>query len=562
MNIRDWVKKKIIGLIGISKESDAPDADRLVFINNDDKLTIQRIHEYNLWYQGDADELLNFYTHQNTIEYNYEPWYSRNKRNYFWAISSSESDIKRTHSGMFRDVIDTLVNIMPFPMTRAGVLDLENTKKKNVVDSNLQKIIKESGIKDIYTQKQLPMTLVEGWGCYKINWDLNISDYPILVYYRAENVDFVYQNDKITGIIFKDYYNNGKKRYMLSETRRIKSERDTAGRIKRNLVIEKELFEVNLQDPDYIKAVDFSAVPELQDVEKYIEIGPYNGFLAMPCIIFENTSKCGGYGRSIMTGKISLFDDLDQCLSQAANAVRKSTPIEYFNTDFLERDNNGMPKQPKAYDRKYTLYRGQRSADGSSTSDAPVTVTQPNVDFHKYSEQAVQIQLQIINGIMSPATLGIDISKKDNAEAQREKEKVTIFTRNAIIDKEMEILRSILNEMLCAYEFMHKGEITVQDYDISIKYNEFADDSFENKLKVLGQAFAQEDISEDMFMQKLYGDTLSPADYKKELDWLKEHHTAPRDEGMLGAAGGGMNVPGGPGADKMAEMLEGRLDEQ
>lgn len=561
MNIREWVKKKIIGLIGIAKESDAPDADRLVFINNDDKLTIQRIHEYNLWYQGDADELLNFYTHQNTIEYNYEPWYSRNKRNYFWAIGSTESDIKRTHSGMFRDVIDTLVNIIPFPLTRAGVLDLSDTNKDNLVDKHLQAIIKESQIKDIYKQKQLPLTLVEGWGCYKINWDLNISDYPILVYYRAENVDFVYQNDRITGIIFKDYYNNGKKRYMLSETRRTKAERGEDGKIRRNLVIEKELYEVNLQDPDYIKPVEFSAVPELSDVERYVEIGPYNGFLAVPSIFFENTSRCGGYGRSIMTGKISLFDDLDQCLSQAANTVRKSTPIEYFNTEFLERDNNGMPKQPHSYDRKYTLYRGQRSADGSSMSSDPVTVTQPNVDFSKYSDQAVQIQLQIINGIMSPATLGIDIAKKDNAEAQREKEKVTIFTRNAIIDKETDILRGVLNEMLCAYEFMHSGVITVQDYDISIKFNEFADDSFENKLEKLGAAFAQENLSEDMYMQKLYGDTLSPADFKKELDWLKEHHTAPRDDGMLGAEGGGMNIPGGPGADKMAAVLEGGINE-
>ena len=145
---------------------------------------------------------------------------------------------------------------------------------------------------------------------------------------------------------------------------------------------------------------------------------------------------------------------------------------------------------------------------------------------------------------MSPATLGIDIAKKDNAEAQREKEKVTIFTRNMIIEEETEILKDLCSQLLCAKELMDKNEITVRDYDISVKFSEFADDSFETKLEKLGAAFDSETISEEMYMQKLYGNSLSKADYDKELKWLKEHHTKPRDEGMQGMAGGGENAPG------------------
>jgi hypothetical protein len=91
---------------------------------------------------------------------------------------------------------------------------------------------------------------------------------------------------------------------------------------------------------------------------------------------------------------------------------------------------------------------------------------------------------------------------------------------------------------------MDKNEITVRDYDISVKFSEFADDSFETKLEKLGAAFDSETISEEMYMQKLYGNSLSKADYDKELKWLKEHHTKPRDEGMQGMAGGGENAPG------------------
>ena len=52
--------------------------------------------------------------------------------------------------------------------------------------------------------------------------------------------------------------------------------------------------------------------------------------------------------------------------------------------------------------------------------------------------------LQIMNGIISPATLGMDIAKKDNAEAQREKEKVTVFTRNKLARAEKKILEKIV----------------------------------------------------------------------------------------------------------------------
>lgn len=530
MTILEHIKKKILGLVGLARGTDRTDDERLTFINDEQRLVKSRIQEYNIWYDGDGDELLNYYTHENVVGYNYEPYYSRNKRDYFWSRSASENDVKRTHSGQPRNIVDTLVSIIRFPNINAQPLG----ESQNKVDSNLKKIIKESGLKELYKQEQLPLTLVEGWGCYKINWDIDESDYPILEYYRAENVDYIYRYGRIKGVIFKDFYiGKNNKRYLLTETRRLE---------KRNLIIEKELFSVTASG-DYIVEENFDAVPELKDIEKYIEIENLGMLWAVPSIFYKETSKKGGYGRSIFTGKIDLFDDLDQVLSQAANSVRKSTVVEYFNSDFLERDTmTGLAKQPHSYDRKYSVYQGQRDANGASNSSDPVQVTQPAINFQQYSDQAISIVMQIIQGIMSPATLGIDISKKDNAEAQREKEKITIFTRNGIIDEETEILKELCRQLLCAYEFMHSGEVSCTEYDISVKFSEFADDSFENKLTVLTKAYDSSAISDEMFMTKLYGDTLSTEDFAKELEWLKEHHTQPRDDGWQGADGDGENL--------------------
>ena len=523
MTLLEKIRSKVLGMVGLAKD-DKSEEDRLTFINDSERITKARLREYNIWYYGDGDELLNFYTHQNITEYNVEPWYSRNKRNYFWSISSTENDIKRSHSGQPRNIVDTLVAIVKYPKIEA-------------TGTVLDQILKDCNFKNIYKGQQLPLTLVEGWGCYKINWDLDISEYPYPVYYRAENVDFVIKAGRIIGVIFKDYYTDGDNRkYLLLETRSCKTLDN-----KRCLVIERELFKAD-RSGDFITPIyDFSEVPELAGMDKKVVFENMKHLLAVPSILFDNTSNAGGYGRSIFTGKIDLFDDLDQCLSQAANTVRRSTAVEYYNTDFLERDSEtGMPKQPKSYDRKYVMYAGQRGADGGSTSSEPVQVTQPNLDFAQYSDQAIQILIQIINGVMSPATLGIDIAKKDNAEAQREKEKVTIFTRNWIIDSETDIVKSVCEQLLCAYEYMKTGKITKFDYNITVKYSEFADDSYENKLEKLGEAFDSELLSEKMFMDRLYGDSLSAEEYERELNWLKENHTKPKTEGMKGAFAGEM----------------------
>ena len=535
MTIKEFLRKKILGLVGLSRDT-SPDKERLTFISDNDRLVRTRLREYNTWYGGDGDELLNLYTRGNMFEFHTEPYQSRNKRNYFWSISSTEDDIKRTHSGQPRNIIDTLVMITKFPTIRM------QDKREQAI---LYYILKDCKLKNIYKNQQMPLTLVEGWGCYKINFDKDLTDYPYPVYYRADNVDFVYKAGRIVGAIFKDYYTDGEsKNYMLVETRSLRFDEEKQERV---LVIEKELFTTN-KDGLYIVNVDLLKEENLPEEVKgfksediYMEISNMNSLLAVPCIFFENTSGTGGYGRSIFTGKLDLFDDLDQCLSQASNAVRKSTPTEYFDTEFLERDKRtGMPVQPKAYDRKYVFYKGQKGADGEGKSKDPIQVTQPNLNFEQYSDQAIKILMQIINGIMSPATLGIDVAKKDNAEAQREKEKVTIFTRNAIIDSEYDIVNDLCQELLRAYELMHKGEITKQDYDITIKFSEFADDSYENKLEVLGSAFDNELISEKMFMDKLYGDTLSDAEYEEEMNWLKENHTKPKQAAMQNMVQGQM----------------------
>ena len=76
---------------------------------------------------------------------------------------------------------------------------------------------------------------------------------------------------------------------------------------------------------------------------------------------------------------------------------------------------------------------------------------------------------------------------------------------------------------MVANELMHNGTITNTDYDISIKYSEFADTSYENKLGTLGDAYIKGMLSTDMYISKLYGDSITEEEKQAEKEYLESN---------------------------------------
>lgn len=518
---KEYIRLKTLGITGLIDSSIDPvvRANRYLFVNDINEVKKQRLEEYIIWYLGDSDRLKNFFTRANAISYNMDPLYNENKKSYFWAVSSTEHDIKRTHSGHPRNIVDTLVYIMTIPNIT------NDSDKTGVVNDNLHKILKANNFKQQITQQSRPLTLVEGWGAWKINWDKRLSDYPILLYYRADRVDFIYQSNQLRAIIYKDFFQDADgKNYVLYETRRLGDYTDPETKlVSTSLFIEKELYEIT--PADQLIPCKLESLPQLKDIVPQIVIQNFKHFLGYPNIFYHDVSE-EFYGRSIFTGKTDIFDDLDQCMSQGANAVRRSTVHEYFNTLYLETDPvTGLPIQPDAFDRKYIKYAGATGADGTAADSKPVQVVQPAVNFQQYSEEERNLLMTAISGIMSPATLGIDIAKKDNADAQREKEKVTIFTRNNLLDEEEPVFEHVCSDLLVAYELMNlkEGEqLSCTEYQINVQYPEFANDSWEKKLEAVQTGWSGGLLSDQMAIDLLHGDSISKETKERELKFLKD----------------------------------------
>lgn len=500
MTIIDNIIQKILKLLGVQKLVDNPNDERYTYLSDEDVINRQKVKENKIWYYGDSNELLNYYTNEQTYGSFKEPIYNRNRRQYFWSQSSEEYEIKRVHSGIPNAIITTLVNAIGTP---------EVSSQNEIVNQHIEKIYEENDLINLINQKQMPLTCAEGWGAFKPIIDSSLSDYPLIEYYEADDVEFVKKKGKLIGVIFKDYYVYNKKNYLFLETRR------TA---EGNSYIEYELYELGKNNE--AKKVELSTIPEFSKLNPNgLEIKGLKIPLAVDSMFFEDIFN-QGYGKSLFAGKIDLFDDLDQSLSQRSQTCRVSTPVEYYPVDLLERGTNGKPLLPKTYNRQYVKI--DSFPDGDGNTNGQITSTQPQLNFEQYTQEQYAILEMILNGILSPATMGIDIAKKDNAEAQREKEKVTIMTRNNIIDRQTKIIKRLITICLMLKEFIDTQTITITDYDISVKFCEFANPSFESLAQTLQPLWSAGAMSTEMFIEKLYGDSLSDEEKQIEIQKINE----------------------------------------
>lgn len=479
-----------------------PHSARFTFINSEDGIWLSNLDVYETWYTGDTNQLLNLYTEKQLIGFNKEPIYRRNDRSLFWAQSAMEDGFKRTHVPMARAMADVTVNLIGFPAIKCPA-----------EQSRVDRLIRDTRLRQVMTEQQMPLTFVCGWGCYKPRWIQ--GEGVSLAFYKAKDVDFVCRNGRFLGADFRDYYVKGSETYCLVESRYVKSAVDGTP----ISTIEYHLYRTYEGDGEGQSGVEvpLNTIGELANLAT-IELVGYGKPLCAPCRFFYDPLH-EEYGRSAYQGLIELFDDLDQNASIASMTTRKSLPIEYIPSTAMDRDRNGNVSLPSAFQRQYVQTKGALVADSKGDGDK-IQVTQPKLNLDQYEVERLSIMDSILVGMFSPATFGIDVSRKDNATAQREKEKISILTRNNMIAEEADILRNALEGCMVLEDF-ESGKAIEKTPEISIEFNEFANPSLEEELGSLLPSLQAGAISPEKFVDLVWGDKLPPKARQIELDWIK-----------------------------------------
>ena len=83
-----------------------------------------------------------------------------------------------------------------------------------------------------------------------------------------------------------------------------------------------------------------------------------------------------------------------------------------------------------------------------------IDTIQPEIRYDAFLSTYSATLNMCLQGVLSPATLGIDVGRMASGEAQREKKDVTGYTRNAITDALEKTLPVLVSAVLKTYDNM------------------------------------------------------------------------------------------------------------
>ena len=506
-----------------------------MYVSNEEMLRLGEIMEYTTWYNGNSSELLEFYTESMNTYFPSNPIYLRNRMQYFWARSvNAKKAFRRTHDNLFADIIDVLTNVVGTP-TIVG-------KEKELAEE----LEESKGLFHVVNQKQIPLTLAQGTGCFKISSSPYEST-PSLDYYTADRVRYHARGEHIIGIDFIDYLKDDKGlKYMLVEKRYLTRSGENGGG---DLHIDFHLYRwVNWQDSGNTE-VGLDTLEETKDLKPTTVTKGLGKLFAVPTTILMD--KRGGlYGRSIGEGKLDLLDMVDEAWSIEGRAIRLSTPQTYMPESLLRTtevpvtDGYGNHEtkiervEPDEFDRDFVVTNDDVIPNGDGRlQSGGIMVDQPHMDVDQYDKTRRRAIIEILNGIMSVATLGVTLNPGMNEPLEsREREKITTLTRNIIIAKEKTILENVLTDLMDMADYKRNGYFFLRAENdktrVEVRFSEFANPSLETELKVLGSAWSSGQISTELYVENLWKDRLTDEEKQAEKERLEQA----RHEALLAPA--------------------------
>lgn len=490
-----WLKDKIKNYLEI-KEPQALSINIDQLTDNEGQVFINKI-----WYRGNAGEL----------EQLYASLADDNAGNsHFWGSkpTTSMKNIRKIHTGLPALIVDTLSNVSTDDLDK---IDVEKRQEE------WENISKENKIKKLL-KKAVTKALWGGDGAFKWSIDTDISKYPIIEFYGADRVEYEYERSRLIAIIFKTKKIINKKPYILHERY------DKDGITFK--LYNKEGKEENIND-----------FPEL--AKKYQPVENKAAFMmALPFMIFES-EKNEGRGKSIFDGKLDNFDAFDEVWSQWMLAVRKGQIKEYIPDNLVPRDpTTGVPLGRNSFDNDFILM----GSDMSENAQNKIETTQGEIQAQALLSTYVTALDLCLQGIISPSTLGIDTKKLDNAEAQREKEKTTLYRRNQIIEVLEETIKEIVNITFKVYDNMNK--VAPKETESTSTFGGYANPSFEAQVETVGKASTTNVMSVETQVEELWGDT-------KDSKWKAEEVKRIKQEK-------GIEIMDEPAINKDIELIENK----
>lgn len=372
------------------------------------------LNEKYLWFLGCEDLLADFYQ---TRKSDYSVIDTRSEYYY----SNVGSNIRVIHSGL-----PSLISYSKARLLMSGGLEYGVYKGKDKEDKKTTETLKL-----IYNDNKLDgiiknSVVTESWGkqfAWKISFDKEISEYPIVELYKPQDYKCVYKKGRLQEIIFFNYYDKNGTDYRLEETY-------GKGYIK------YELYQCNKDGNEVLIALtELEETAELEDVE-------WN----------EKTMIAGAKEivKSDYDGIISEFDALDETWSQLMDEIRLARSEVYIPEMLLT--NRTFNKFRKNY--------AQLGNDERESGKNAIEHIQPNIRTDEYGKAIDKITSNCLVDVgLDPFTVGIDSGIGANASGENltKREASSLRTRGEMIDEWEPFLEEFFLTLLFANLLFNNG---------------------------------------------------------------------------------------------------------
>lgn len=436
-----------------------------------------------LWYRGDPSELDQFYKQLATATGD-----SVAKSRFWAAVPSADLQIRKIHSGLPALIVDRITDIV---ISDFDGIELETEELQKLWDE----ISEDNRFPEILGES-VTETLIAGDGAFKFVVDPDVSDYPIIEFYSGERVKYNMVRGRLQEVVFLSEYTYRDKAYRLEEM------------YGRGYIYTRLYNEDGKEVPLGTVPETANLVPEVTYAGKFI--------MAVPLRFFKSP-KWSDRGKSLFDNKTDSFDALDEVISQWIDAIRAGRVQKYIPEDLVPRDpRTGATLRPNPFDNQFIAIGTPMKEEDRGKID----VVQPDIAYEAFVESYANALDMCLQGIISPATLGIDLKKTDNAEAQREKEKATLYTRSKIIDVLNEVIPRLVDVALKVQDTMQKR--VPGEYAASVKFGEYASPDFGTIVEIVGKARSFGIMSIEQAVEELYGDTWTDEEKKEEINRLKK----------------------------------------
>lgn len=464
---------------------------------NPEQAFTRTLIENSKWNAGIPEELEWFFknTYAKLIAYKND----QVATSYFWSKVTPKTI--RVHSGVPALISKTMINLIAAPgfdvsvMIDNGSTDLEESETET---ERLRAILEDNDFESVLFPNGVNAESYGGYFAYKISYDSVLSQYPIIELVVPECTELITKRGRKKAYVFKTNYTENDKDYEIHEIY-TKDEND-------NAIITYKKFEYK---DGKLEERAFKG----EELEEYATV-TLNGLQTIPAVFKNNTTtntqfKTSIYGLSDYTNSQSLFQAIDETLSQQMTALRFARPKRLISEDMLGVTPTGARNEFNDFESDFEIVQGDPDVDtGKYQSFAD------KLDTMNYTESTKALMINVLNNAgLNPQSVGMvgleALNQSD--DSARGKEKTSLRTREMKLKLWRKGLEELGVKLLQFDDVVIKGRAP-QDYKIAITFNDYSVPSLDQRIITSGEAMNKGLADLEKALDMAYLDDMSDED--------------------------------------------------